>query len=39
LALEYSDRYAWAMARYGMFLAACGFEYHGPHGYMGFALA
>ena len=25
------------MASYGVFLAACGFEYHGPHGHLGFA--
>jgi hypothetical protein len=25
------------MASYGVFLAACGFEYHGPEGHMGFA--
>jgi non-lysosomal glucosylceramidase len=25
------------MASYGVFLAACGFEYHGPQGHIGFA--
>ena len=25
------------MASYGVFLAACGFEYHGPNGHIGFA--
>jgi hypothetical protein len=25
------------MASYGVFLAACGFEYHGPRGHIGFA--
>ena len=25
------------MASYGVFLAACGFEYNGPHGHLGFA--
>ena len=25
------------MASYGVFLAACGFEYHGPKGHLGFA--
>jgi len=35
--IECSDHYARAMASYGAFLAACGFEYHGPKGYLGFA--
>ena len=26
-----------AMASYGVFLAACGYEYHGPKGHLGFA--
>jgi non-lysosomal glucosylceramidase len=35
--IECSDHYARAMASYGTFLAACGFEYHGPAGRLGFA--
>jgi len=34
--VECSDHYARAMASYGTFLAACGFEYHGPKGRLGF---
>lgn len=35
--IECSDHYARAMASYGAFISACGFEYHGPKGYMRFA--
>jgi len=35
--IECSDHYARAMASYGAFLAACGFEYNGPKGHIGFA--
>jgi len=34
--IEFSDFYARAMASYGSFLAACGFEYNGPAGTIGF---
>jgi len=35
--VECSDHYARAMSSYGTFLAACGFEYNGPEGHLGFA--
>ena len=34
--VEFSDFYARAMASYGSFLAACGFDYNGPAGIIGF---
>lgn len=35
--IECSDHYARAMASYGAYLAACGYETHGPKGHLGFA--
>jgi non-lysosomal glucosylceramidase len=35
--IECSDHYARAMASYGAFISTCGYEYHGPKGYLAFA--
>jgi hypothetical protein len=35
--VECSSHYARSMASYGVYLAACGFSYHGPKGELGFA--
>lgn len=34
--VECGDHYARAMASYGVFISACGYEYHGPKGFIGF---
>ncbi len=35
--VECSSHYSRSMASYGVFLAACGYHYHGPKGELGFA--
>jgi non-lysosomal glucosylceramidase len=34
--VECGDHYARSMASYGVFLAACGYRYHGPKGFLAF---
>ena len=35
--IECGEHYARSMASYGVYLAACGYEHHGPKGHLGFA--
>ena len=35
--VECGDHYARCMAVYGVYVALCGYEYHGPRGHIGFA--
>ncbi len=35
--VECGDHYARSMASYGVFVATCGYEYHGPKAHLGFA--
>lgn len=35
--VECGDHYARSMASYGVYLAACGYEHHGPQGHLAFA--
>ncbi|HET6247533.1 MAG TPA: GH116 family glycosyl-hydrolase [Tepidisphaeraceae bacterium] len=35
--VECGDHYSRSMASYGVYVAACGYEYHGPKGYLAFA--